>query len=139
MAKIIINNNLTVNGKVTFNRVANEDKTGFIIQGILLTHLYFEDIKSIETRRYKLTGIEVTQEAFGSDDYNIVYQFVCNNLEIMGLDHQGAKFILYNEEMEMIEAEMYKDEHPILGAIGDQYKDMVKKEDEESIEEGSKN
>lgn len=136
MANIIINNNLSVNGKLTFNRVANEDKSGFIIQGVLLTHLYFDDITSIETSRYKLTGVEVTQEAFGSDDYNIGYQFTCENLDIIGLEKEGASFILYPSEMKMIEDEMYKDEHPVLGSIGKEYKDMVKVE-EEVTEDGS--
>lgn len=131
MASIIINDKLSVNGKVTFNRAVNEDKTGFIISGILLTHLYFDDIKTIETRRFKLTGIEVYEEAFGSDDYNIGYYFTCTNIEVLGSMQKEALFILYPEEMEMIENEMYKNEHPILGDIGEEYKDMIKKEEEE--------
>lgn len=131
MASIIINENLSVNGKVTFNRAVNEDKTGFVISGILLTHLYFDDIKTIETRRFKLTGVEVYEEAFGSDDYNIGYYFTCTNIEVLGSMQKEALFILYPEEMKMIEDEMYKNEHPILGDIGEQYKDMIKEEEEE--------
>lgn len=137
MAKIVINDQLSVNGKVTFNRGANEDKTGFIIQGVLLTHLYFDDIKTIETPRFKLTGVEVTEEAFGSDDYNIGYYFTCSKLEILGYEENGVTVTLFPEEMKMIEDEMYKDEHPILGAIGKEYKEMIRKEEEKETVEGS--
>jgi hypothetical protein len=135
MAQIIINGNITVNGNVTFNRAVNEEKTGFIISGVLSTHLYFEDIKTIEMRRYKLTGVEVYQESYGSDDYNIGYFFTCKNIEVLGQDYNGAKFILYPSEMKMIEDEMYKDEHPVLGNIGKVYKDMVKQVEEEGSDE----
>jgi hypothetical protein len=139
MAKVIINDNLSVNGKVTFNRTVNEDKTGFVIQGVLSTHLYFDDITSIETKRYKLTGVEVFQEAFGSDDYNIGYYFTCSNVEVLGQEAEGVTFILYPSEMKMIEDEMYKNEHPILGDIGEQYKEMIKEEEKTKVEEGSEN
>lgn len=136
MANIVINNDLSVNGKVTFDRVPNEDRSGFNIQGIILTHLFFDEITSIETKRFKLTGIDVYQESFGSDDYNIGYYFTCENVEILGTEKDGAKFILYPSEMEMIEAEMYKDEHPIMGDIGAQYKGMMIKEEETKEETG---
>jgi hypothetical protein len=138
MANIIINNDLSVNGKVTFDRVPNEDRSGFKIQGIILTHLYFDDITSIQTKRFKLTGVEVYQESFGSDDYNIGYYFTCTKLEILGIEEDGAKFILYPSEMKMIEDEMYKDEHPIMGDIGPQYKGMVKVEEIEEETGGDK-
>ena len=135
MATIIINNNLSVNGRVTFERLPNEERNGFIVSGVLLTHLYFDDITSIETKRFKMTGVEVYKEAFGSDDYNIGYYFTCTNVEILGQESDGAVFILYPSEMKMIEDVMYKDEHPILGAIGEEYKDMIVKEEEQK--EGS--
>jgi hypothetical protein len=137
MANIIINDKLSVNGNCTFNREVNEDKTGFIISGVLLTHLYFDDISTIQTKRFKLTGVEVQREVFGSDDYNIGYQFICSDLEILGSEIEGISYILYPEEMKMIEDEMYKDEHQILGAIGKEYKDMIKKEEEQEVIEGS--
>lgn len=133
MAKLIINDTLAVNGKVTFSRTVNKDKTGFVVQGVLLTHLYFDDIKSIQTKRFSLTGIEVFQEGFGSDDYDIAYYFTCEKMQVLGQEADGATFILYPSEMKMIEDVMYKDEHPILGDIGEQYKDMLEKEDDEEV------
>lgn len=131
MAKININDNLLLNGKLTFNRTINEDKNGFVISGLLLTHLYFDEINSIETERYKLTNVNVYQESFGSDDYNVGYLFTCDNLHVKGFEVDGAKFILYPEEMKIIEDKMYKNDHPILGDIGEEFKDIVIKKEGE--------
>lgn len=125
MAKININNKLLLNGKLTFNRKLNEDGKSVTITGLLLTHLYFDEINSIETERYILNNVNVYQESFGSDDYNIGYLFNCSDLQIKGVESDGAKFILFPEEMKKIEDEMYKDDHPILGDIGKQYKDVI--------------
>ena len=130
MATIVVNNKLSVNGKLTFERFPNEDNSGFIIRGIFLTHLYFDDIKTLETKRFKLSKVTVYKESFGSDDYNIGYSFESENLDILGSEEDGATFILYPSEMKMIEDVMYKDEHPILGDIGEEYKDMIVKEEE---------
>lgn len=130
MAQITINDKLTVNGKLTFNNTMNQDKTGFIIDGVLLTHLYFDDIQKIETNRFILNNVEVYRESFGSDDYNIGYSFTAEKAIIKGDEYEGAKYILYPSEMKEIEEIMYKDEHPILGDIGKEYKDIIKKEEE---------
>lgn len=136
MAKIIINDTVRVNGKITFKREANEDNTGFVIRGMFATHLYFDEIISLDTPRFKLTGVEVYEEDFGSDDYNILYSFKADNLEIFGAESNGAYYILYGEEMKMIEEEMYKNDHPTLGDIGEEYKYMfVEENDDESKEE----
>lgn len=148
MAKIIVNDNLQVNGKLNIERSLVEenyvDQEGNIktrqslkIEGILSTHLYFEDIEKLETNRYELLDVEIYKEAFASDDYNILYYFTAKRLNVKGSNQDGVVFILYSDEMKMIEEEMYKDEHPILGDIGTEYKDMFVKDDEseESKEE----
>lgn len=135
MAKLVINDNLLVNGKLSFERALNEEGTAFIIQGVLSTHLYFDDIEKIDSNRFTLDGVEVYKETFGSDDYNILYHFTAKQLEVLGYKQNGATYLLYGEEMKMIEDEMYKDEHPILGDIGKEYKDMYKEDDEEEKEE----
>ena len=72
MAKIIINNEVRANGKLSATRTLNEEKNGFIISGVFASHLYYESIKTLESERFALSGIEVYQEAFGSDDYDIL-------------------------------------------------------------------
>lgn len=135
MASIVINKNLKVNGNLTFKRRINEDKTGYLIEGILATHLYFDEISSIDTNRFSLNKVEVYEENFGSDDYNIIYLFTAKDIEIFGVENEGAYYILYGKEMDMIEKEMYKDAHPTLGNIGKEYCDMYIKDEEDDEEE----
>ena len=136
MANIIINNRVSANGKLSVDRMLNETKDGFIIAGVFASHLYYEDIKSLESNRFKVSGVQVYKESFGSDDYNILYHFIADKFILKDAMQDGIGFILYSKEMEMIESEMYKNDHPILGGIGEQYKDMyVKEEDDEDDSE----
>lgn len=135
MANIIINNRISANGKLSVDRMLNETKDGFIIAGVFASHLYYEDIKSLESNRFKVSGVQVYKESFGSDDYNILYHFIADKFILKDAMQDGIGFILYSKEMDMIENEMYKDEHPILGSIGKQYKDMYIKEDDEDDSE----
>lgn len=124
MAKIIVNNDIRANGKLSATRTLNEEKNGFIVSGVFASHLYYENIKTLETNRFALSGVEVYQEAFGSDDYNILYYFTAKSIMLKDHVEDGIGYILYSDEMRMIEEEMYKNDHPILGGIGEQYKDM---------------
>lgn len=132
MAKIKINKEHIVNGKLSISRTLNETKDGFIITGVLATHLYLEDIKSLESSRYIVKDIEVYQESFGSDDYDIYYNFTAGVFKLKDVIKEGIGTILYSDEIEMIETEMYKNNHPILGDIGEQYKDMYIEEEEDN-------
>lgn len=124
MAKIIVNNEIKANGKVSVSRTINDEKDGFIIGGVFSSHLYYENITSLETERFIIEGIEVYQENFGSDDYDILYNFVAKKFRLKDVMQNGIGFILLGEEMDMIEKEMYKNDHPILGGIGPEYKNM---------------
>lgn len=132
MAKIIINNEVRANGKLSATRTLNEEKNGFIISGVFASHLYYESIKTLESNRFSLSGVEVYQEAFGSDDYDILYYFTAKSLHLKDHIEDGIGYILYSDEMRMIEEEMYKNDHPILGGIGEQYKGMYIEQIEES-------
>lgn len=132
MANIIVNNRINAKGKLSVSRTLNEERNGFIITGVFASHLYYEDIKSLETGRFKVSGVEVYQESFGSDDYDILYHFVAKKFILKDAMKDGLGYILYSKEMEMIEQEMYKNDHPILGGIGEQYKDMFVEEEEDS-------
>ena len=137
MAQIIINNRISANGKLSVSRALNETKDGFIISGVFASHLYYEDIKTLESNRFKVSGVQVYQESFGSDDYDILYHFVADKFILKDTMQDGIGYILYGDEMQMIEDEMYKNDHPILGGIGEEYKDMYIKEegDEDDSEE----
>lgn len=139
MAKIIVNNEVRTNGKLSATRALNEEKNGFIISGVFASHLYYENIKTLESERFALSGVEVYQESFGSDDYDILYYFTAKSLMLKDHIEDGIGYILYSDEMRMIEEEMYKDDHPILGGIGKEYKDMyIDKLEDSKLEEDEK-
>ena len=81
MAKISVNGEFVVNGKLTVNRFLDANKN-IVVEGVFATHYYFEEITSLESLRYELTGIEVVSEIFGSDDFDIVYNFKADNLDV---------------------------------------------------------
>lgn len=129
MAEIIINDKIRANGKFSFNRFFDSERNIVEIRGVFATHLYYEDIRSLESPRFKLKGLEVYEQSFGSDDYDIVYHFIAKDFELKDVIDDGIGYILYSEEMQMIEDEMYKNDHPILGGIGEIYKNMIREED----------
>lgn len=129
MAEIIINDKIRANGKFSFNRVFDSERNIVEIRGVFATHLYYEDIRSLESPRFKLKGLEIYEQSFGSDDYDILYHFIAKDFELKDVMDDGIGYILYGEEMQMIEDEMYKNDHPILGGIGEVYKNMIREED----------
>lgn len=135
MASIIVNNKLEVKGKLSVDRVINETKDGFIITGLFATHNYIEEIYSLSTPRFNITGIEVYRETFGSDDYDIAYHFTAKNLSLKDYMDPSLGFnvgyILLPEEEEAIEKIMYKNDHKVLGDIGEEYKDIYTRDDKE--------
>lgn len=97
---------IKVNGNVTFEAELIEvnEEERIQITGKMMTHKYIEEIEKIETHRYILTGIEVWRETFGSDDFNILYEFVANDYIVKnGLTNLG------NDLIEEIEASIYED------------------------------
>ena len=86
MAKIIITNDkneeILVNGRMTFKVSKAIDEDGeetMVCLGQLTTHKYFEEIKKIETDRFILENVEVTDETFGTNDFDILYDFQVHN------------------------------------------------------------
>lgn len=124
MANIKVNNELVVKGKVSITRKRTEENE-IIIYGSFMTHIYYEEIKTLETERYLITGIDVYEEMYGSDDYNIIYNFKAKDIKILGtvIKEYGISTIVDPEEMDRIEDIMYKNDHSILGDIGEEYKD----------------
>ena len=96
---------LNVKGRLTFTTELFKDETGMEyirVEGQMVTHKYIEDIFKIETHRYLLSDIEVYKETFGSDDFNILYEFIAKDYTI-----KNGATNLSNELIEEIEKEMY--------------------------------
>lgn len=114
MAKIIINNENEVNGKLSISRrlVSNDN---IEVTGQLATHRYFEEIDYIESERYILTGVKIIEEEFGSNDFDILYTFKAKYLDIKGGETNLPEYVIeeiekkeyFNENKELIHKEVY--------------------------------
>lgn len=112
MAKLIITNGdgkeTQVNGRMTFKASKVFDEEGnpmMVCLGQLTTHKYFEEIKKIESDRYILENVEVTDETFGTNDFDILYDFQVNNL-----GWNVKEEYLSKEIIEKIELDLYKED-----------------------------
>ena len=112
MAKIIITNDnneeIQAEGKMTFkvSKAIKEDGTETMVcLGQLATHKYFEEITKIETDRFILENIEVTDETFGTNDFNILYEF-----EVHNYGWTIKEDYLSEKTIKRIELEEYKDD-----------------------------
>ena len=112
MAKIIITNDnneeIQVEGRMTFkvSKAIKEDGTETMVcLGQLATHKYFEEITKIKTDRFILENVEVTDETFGTNDFNILYEF-----EVHNYGWTIKEDYLSEETIKKIELEEYKDD-----------------------------
>ncbi|MGL4878008.1 hypothetical protein [Paraclostridium dentum] len=112
MARLVITdgegNEIKVNGKMTFEvvKVLNADnEVELRVEGKMTTHKYIEDIISIESDRYLLKEIEVVREVFGSNDYDILYEFLVDGDSWHVKEEHLCENAIYE-----IEAELYKDD-----------------------------
>lgn len=96
---ILINDEIETLGLITYEIKQEGDE--LIRSGILKTHLYVEEIHSLECERFRLDGVEVYAETSGSNDMFYVYVFEYESVEIL---NNGTEFKL--EEL----LEMYKKE-----------------------------
>jgi hypothetical protein len=104
MADILINDETLVKGKLSITRRADYSviPTRVEVIGRLATHKYFEEIDQIDTERYSIKDITVSQESFGSEDFNIIYDFTSEDFSI-----NGGESILSKEEIEKTESKLY--------------------------------
>lgn len=112
MAKIIVNEEISLNGRVTVKRELN-DENKLLIYGSLATHFYLEEIKSIKTERFILSGVEVYEEVFATDDFDILYNFKARSLKINGISN------LEINEIKEIEKKIYNSNNYLLNSSMD--------------------
>ena len=102
MYNITINDSIKTLGLITF-RISKDANDNLITEGILKTHLYIEEINTLECDRFRLEGIEVYSESFGSTDIFNLYQFSYTALDIKdkGENYSEEELIaLYDKELE---------------------------------------
>ena len=67
-------------------------------------HNYIEGIIGIESARYKLTNVDIVREVFGTNDFNILYEFVLTD----GYSYEIKEDTLSEEAIKEIEDENIK-------------------------------
>lgn len=136
MAQIKINKEKFVEGKFTVKQKLVEseelvpDGSGnmvpqqkVVIVGIFSTHDYIEELDTIESERYLIQDINVYEETFGSNDYEISYEFVAGSLTVKE-DYVPEKVKI------VVEADLYQDEnkeyfHSINWKLAEQIYDNI--------------
>lgn len=117
--KIITGDKQTKNvkGRLTFETKLVENTNGeedIIIAGSMTTHRYIDDISKIESSRYILTGVEVYNEVFGSEDFNILYNFTAKDLCV-----KNGETNLSEELIKELEKRFYGDDDSKLWEGGE--------------------
>ena len=89
--EIVINGEERVGGKIEFSMKTNdaerdplscEEYYSILMEGTLVTKYYETDIRSLETRRYYIDGIEVYKEEFSSLTDDIFYSFRAKSIRV---------------------------------------------------------
>lgn len=111
MAKISVNDEFVVNGVLTVKRfITDEDE--IVIAGTFACHYYFEEITKLETFRYSITGVEVKEEIFEADNFDIIYNF-----NAKAIDNKQGLSNLSNEEIIKIEEDIYGNDGYVKGTV----------------------
>lgn len=101
MFNITINDSIETLGLITFQ--ISKEGDSLIMEGLLKTHLYIEEIDSLECDRFRIEGIDVYSEAFGSTDIFNLYRFTFISFEIKELGNnlnEKDLIELYKKELE---------------------------------------
>ena len=101
MYNIVINDTISTLGLITFQ--IRKDGEYLIKEGLLKTHLYIEEITSLECDRFRIDGIDVYAEAFGSTDIFNLYSFTYDSFEIKELGEnldEETLITFYDKELE---------------------------------------
>ena len=99
MYNIIINDSIETLGLITF-RISKDANDYLIREGYLKTHLYIEEITSLECSRFRLEGIDVYSESFGSTDVFNLYQITIELYDIKEVVELSEEelIVLYDNE-----------------------------------------
>ena len=101
MYNITINDSIKTLGLITFQ--IRKEGDSLIKEGLLKTHLYVEEINTLECDRFRLENIDVYAEAFGSTDVFNLYSFTYELFDIKDIGNSLDKqdlIELYKKELE---------------------------------------
>lgn len=82
MSRIIVNGDYVIEGKFSFDVSYDRNSSPQLvnINGVLTSSSgYMPDIRQLENDRYRLTGIFVYKEAYGSEEDEMAYYFAAKS------------------------------------------------------------
>lgn len=97
-----VKGHLTVETRLVENENGEEE---IIVSGTMTTHRYIDDISKIESNRYLLSGVKVFNEVFGSEDFNILYNFIADEFYV-----KNGETNLSEDLIKELESKIYKDD-----------------------------
>jgi hypothetical protein len=100
MYRIKVNEAFETYGLISFT--IKQVDGNLVREGMLKTHLYIEEINTLECDRFILDGINVFAESFGSTDPFVVYYFTFETYDTFyeELEYEEDDLIkLYNKEV----------------------------------------
>ena len=100
MFKILINDEINTLGLITFKISKTED--GYVTEGILKTHKYIEEITTLECERFRIEGVDVFEEAFGSSDVFNLYRFTYKSFDIKEVEELKEEELIKLYEKELL-------------------------------------
>lgn len=80
MTQFLINGKDYANGEMSVSQRLDNGK--IVVHGQMSLNKYFEEIFTIDTSIYGISGVTVIAEAFGTTDSNVVYEFIATTLQI---------------------------------------------------------
>jgi hypothetical protein len=100
MYEIIINDNIDTLGLITFQ--IRKEGEYLIKEGMLKTHIYVEEIHTLECNKFKINNVDVVAETIGSGDVFYLYTFTYGDFEIKDYEENYTKeelIALYDKEL----------------------------------------
>lgn len=84
MSMIRINDSFDIEGKFSFEVSYDRGKNPVIteISGIITARGYLPDVRTIENERYRLGGVFVYKESYGSEEDEMAFHFVAKTFAI---------------------------------------------------------
>lgn len=84
MSKIKVNKKNIVEGKFSFNAELDDSSkpAKLTISGAFQSAEYIEEITELESDRYILNNVKISNEGFGSEEAEIIYSFTAGGFRV---------------------------------------------------------
>lgn len=104
--EVLLNGSVVAKGAVSvalLSKMVPDDVTGeesqvITIEGVIETGYYIPDLDTIETNRYYIEGVSVSQEEYGSLENKIIYTFHASLFQVKFQDERDQYYIVDKDD-----------------------------------------